>query len=132
PPLTGTLTVSTTQATPGSAVSVTAQGGSGERAAYVGLYEVSKPDSGGALQGNWQYLTGGQVVPPTGVTSAMLTFTMPTKLGTYNFRFFNLGNAQQRLAVSPDNVVQAASPPPVNCVTGPLVGKVFIITCTLP
>ena len=37
----------------------------------------------------WQFLDGTQTMPAAGVTSATLTFTMPTTPGTYQIRPFN-------------------------------------------
>src|SRR3990167_5697379 len=48
---------------------------------------------------SWQYLSGTQIQPTTGKTSATLTFTMPQSAGTYEFRFF-ANNAYTLLARS--------------------------------
>ena len=34
---------------------------------------------------DYQYLNGAKTAPPTALTSATLTFTMPTAPGSYNF-----------------------------------------------
>jgi hypothetical protein len=37
---------------------------------------------------DWQYLSGSRLAPPTGLTSAELTFAMPSTPGAYEFRFY--------------------------------------------
>ncbi len=49
---------------------------------------------------DWQYLSGTRTPPPSGLTTALLTFTMPTTLGNYQFRLY-ANNGYTVLATSP-------------------------------
>src|SRR6185436_18480292 len=60
---------------------------------------------------DWKYLDGTQTPPTAGRASATLTFTMPTALGTYNFRFFR-DNTYQLLATSALVTVGNGNPTP--------------------
>src|SRR5207247_11379014 len=41
---------------------------------------------------DWQYLSGSRTPPPTGLTGATVTFTMPTTPGSYNVRLLSNGS----------------------------------------
>ena len=78
-----TLTPSATVIGVGGAVTVSIANAPGTPGDWAGLYDAS----GNAVQ--WQFLDGTQTMPAAGVTSATLTFTMPTTPGTYQIRLFN-------------------------------------------
>src|SRR5207245_2120886 len=102
-----TLAVSPTAVNVGGSVMVTVTGGPGSPTDWVGLYQQGAADP--AYFPNWQYLNGTKTPPSPGLTSAALTFTMPTSPGMYEFRFFaNDGFA--RLATSRAVTVNAAAP----------------------
>jgi len=78
-----TLTPSATSVSVGAAVAVVIANAPGTPGDWAGLYDAG----GNAVQ--WQYLNGTQTMPASGVTSATLTFTMPSTPGTYQIRLFN-------------------------------------------
>ena len=47
----------------------------------------------------WKYLNSMRTPPPVGITSATVTFRMPTTPGAYNFRFFR-DDTHEKLATS--------------------------------
>lgn len=96
------LTVSTTSATPGASVQVTAADGPAYRGDWVALAKVG---SAATVYVDWKYLNGTRTMPATGVPSAYLTFTMPPAPGQYEFRFF-ANNGYTLLAVSSTILVQ--------------------------
>jgi len=87
---------------PGANVQVSVQDGPGNPRDWVGLYAVGAPNS--ALR-DWKYLNGTRTPPASGFVTATVDFTMPTSLGTYEFRFFS-NNSYQLLATSGSVVVQ--------------------------
>jgi len=95
------LSVSTTTATPGQSVTVTVANGPGNPRDWVGLHVSSAADT---TYLDWKFLDGTRTAPVTGLTSATLTFTMPSTPGTYNFRLFAPGYT--KLATSPTVTVQ--------------------------
>src|SRR3989344_3760887 len=94
--ITPTITASTATAAPGAQVTATIANGPGSATDWVALALSSSPNIGYI---SWQYLSGTQIQPTTGKTSATLTFTMPQSAGTYEFRFF-ANNAYTLLARS--------------------------------
>jgi hypothetical protein len=79
---------------PSASVSVAVSSGPASTTDWVGLYAI-----GGSLV-SWNYLNGSHTAPGTGVSSATLTFTMPSTAGTYyEFRFL-ANDGYGRLAVS--------------------------------
>src|SRR3989344_8611418 len=93
---TPTITASTATAAPGAQVTATIANGPGSATDWVALALSSSPNIGYISS---QYLSGTQIQPTTGKTSATLTFTMPQTAGTYEFRFF-ANNAYTLLARS--------------------------------
>ena len=77
------VTLGATTGVAGGTVTATIANGPGLPGDWVGLYDAA----GTAVQ--WQYLNGTQVKPATGVTSATVTFMLPTGPGTYQARLFN-------------------------------------------
>jgi subtilisin-like proprotein convertase family protein len=57
----------------------------------LALYAVGTPDSGTRI--DWKYLNGLQTSPAAGVTSATVTFMMPTATGSYEVRLFPSGSS---------------------------------------
>jgi hypothetical protein len=96
------LTVSTVTASPGQSVSVTVQSGPGNPKDWLGLHAVSALDT---VYSDWKYLNGTRTVPASGLTTATVSFTMPTMPGTYNLRLFANGGFS-KLATSPTITVQ--------------------------
>ena len=79
----------------GSRLRVLISQGPGNASDWAGLYPRGAAD-GGYLA--WQYLNGSTSRPPTGLTSATLTFQTPATPGDYEFRL--LTQASGRLATS--------------------------------
>jgi uncharacterized protein YegP (UPF0339 family) len=96
-----TLTVSTTSPPPGATVSVTVGDGPAYRGDWVALAKVGSPAT---INVDWKYLNGTRTLPATGVSSAVLSFTMPVTPDTYEFRFF-ANNGYTLLATSPPIIV---------------------------
>jgi hypothetical protein len=90
------LVVSASTVGPGQSVQVTVQNGPGNAKDWVGLHAVGAADTGYL---SWQYLDGDRTVPPVGMTTATLTFEMPTTPGAYEFRLFE-NNTYVRRATS--------------------------------
>jgi hypothetical protein len=93
-----TLTVNTTTAAPGAAVTVTLTGGLGGSTDWLALAATTAPDTSYV-----QYTYVG-----AGVTTRSWTVTMPTTAGTYEFRLF-LNNGYTRAATSPTVTVQSGT-----------------------
>jgi subtilisin family serine protease/ribosomal protein L35AE/L33A len=91
------VTLSTTSATAGGAISFTVSGGPGNRTDWVGVYAEGTPDAGYQLA--WTYLNGTKTAPSTGITNATLTLPVPTTPGTYNIRLL-ANDGFTRLAAS--------------------------------
>jgi len=114
----GTSTVATVSATPAAVVSggtetVTIANGPGNARDWVGVYASG---AGNTAFIDWNYLNGLKTPPVTPVTSASLTFTMPTSAGTYNFRLFS--NDSYTLVASSSNVSVDTQAPTVS-ITAP-------------
>jgi hypothetical protein len=109
-----TVSVSATTVLPGAAITVTVANAPGNTTTWVGLYPTGAPDAGGFV--DWKYLNGTQTPPATGMTSATLSFTMPTTLGTYDFRLFAVNASTSKIATSA-TVTVATSTNPVIQVT---------------
>lgn len=90
--------ISATPATvgPGGAFSVTVTGSPGDPTDWVGLFAVGAPNTNAVA---WQYLSGTQMPPQTGLTSAMLTFTAPSRTGNYELRLLT-ANSYNSIATS--------------------------------
>jgi subtilisin family serine protease len=93
------LTVNTTNAAGGTAVTASLSNSSGATMDWLALAATSAPDN--------SYLQSTYV--GTGVTSRTWTVTMPTTAGTYEFRLFT--NGYTRLATSPAVTVTAPPSP---------------------
>jgi len=78
-----TVTTGATTVGVGTAVTVSIANAPGTPGDWAGLYDAA----GNPVQ--WQFLNGTQTMPPAGVTSATLAFTMPMTPGTYQVRLFN-------------------------------------------
>jgi hypothetical protein len=75
------LTPSRTTVSPGGSVQVLVENGPGNLYDWVALAPV------GGSHVDWQYLSGTRTPPAVGST-ALLTFTMPTTQGSYEFRLY--------------------------------------------
>ncbi len=104
PPVLG---VSATSVAPGGSITVTVADGSGNRADWVALAAVGSPLTTFV---DWKYLNGTRSLPPTGMTSATLPFTMPQTTGSYEFRFF-ANNGYTLFATSPPVAVELPTTP---------------------
>jgi uncharacterized protein YegP (UPF0339 family) len=102
-----TLSLSASSVTPGGSVLVTVAEGSGNAGDWVALAAAGSPVSS---YFDWKYLSGTRTPPPTGLTSAVLTFVMPQTLGTYEFRFFS-NNSYTLLSTSPPVTVDPPTTP---------------------
>jgi hypothetical protein len=109
-----TIVPSTTSGAPGATVTATVANGPGNTADWIGLYSVGAADS---TYVDYKYLNGLKTVPTSGVTSASVTFTMPTTPGTYQFRFF-ANNVFTLLATGATITVSGTAPPPPPPPTG--------------
>src|SRR5437667_3856708 len=103
-----TITVTPTTVTGGGTVSVTVANGPGNATDWVALIPAGAADSAFV---DWQYLNGTKTQPTTGVTSAALTFSMPSTAGSYVLKFFASGG-WTILATSPTITVQGSAPTP--------------------
>jgi hypothetical protein len=81
----GTALGTTVTVAPSASVTVAVSNGPANTTDWVGLYAVGSADSPSIT---WQYLSGTTTPPATGLSSATLTFTMPSTPGNYEFRFF--------------------------------------------
>jgi Ca-activated chloride channel family protein len=82
------VTLSATTGAPGATVTATIAHGPGLSTDWVGLFATGAPETS-SLQ--WQFLSGTQTAPVTGVSGVSLTFTLPPTPGTYEVRFFRNG-----------------------------------------
>ena len=83
-------------AAPGTTVSVQLSNGPGSPTDWVAMAATTAPNT---TTISWKYLNGLTTAPAQGLTSATLSFTLPTTPGTYEFRFFG-NNGYGRLATS--------------------------------
>ena len=83
-----TVTVNPTNVLPGATVTVTIANGPGNATDWVGIYSTTAPDT---VMSDWKYLNGSRTPPAVGITSATLTFAVPSTVGTYNVRFYAMG-----------------------------------------
>src|SRR4029079_15707428 len=97
-----TVTVTPLTIGVGGAVTVTVANGHGNNTAWVGLYTASAPDT---MMLDWKYLSGTRTAPATGMTSATVTFAMPSTTGVYNVRLFSR-DTYGKLATSGSITVQ--------------------------
>jgi subtilisin-like proprotein convertase family protein/uncharacterized protein YegP (UPF0339 family) len=102
-----TLAANPTSTMPGGAAVVTVTEGPGNRLDWVALAKVGSAPSSYL---DWKYLSGTRTPPASGLTSAALTFAMPSTLGQYEFRFF-ANNALTLLATSPIVTVDPPTTP---------------------
>jgi len=77
------VVLSASTGTAGGIVTATIANAPGTAGDWAGLYDAA----GNAV--TWQFLNGSQTMPPAGVTSAVLTFMLPSAAGTYHVRLFN-------------------------------------------
>jgi hypothetical protein len=103
------ITVTPTAVVGGGSVTVTVANGPGNARDWVALYF-------GASVVDSKYLNGLKTPPATGVTSATLTFVMPTTAGTYTFEFLS-NDTINVLATSGPITVQASAQSPTVTVT---------------
>jgi hypothetical protein len=84
PPAAGaSLTATPTTIGPLGIVTATIAGGPGNATDWVALYAT-----GASTYLNWKYLNGSTTAPATGMTSATVTFGMPSTPGTYVLKFW--------------------------------------------
>jgi hypothetical protein len=69
----------------GATVSVQVTGGPGNRLDWLGLFHTSAADIDHLA---YRFMNGTTQPPAQGITTATVTFKMPTVRGRYNFRFF--------------------------------------------
>jgi hypothetical protein len=84
-----TITSTSTKATPGQSIPVTAAGGTAAPTDWVALYLVGASDQSFI---DWKYLSNSKTAPGASESPASLTFTAPTTPGSYEFRFFAAGD----------------------------------------
>ena len=107
------VSISNTSVAPGGTIIANVSEGASGLQEWVALYNAADPDSAYSVtdaahpSGNWQYLNGTQTQPSVGLSSATLTFIVPTVPGTYNFRYFAQNGFSNRLALSQNFVVTA-------------------------
>ena len=82
------VTVSSTTATIGAAVTAAVANGPGNAGDWIGLYAVSDP----AHYLDWKYLNGSQFAPAAGTGAASVSFAMPMTPGAYVLRFFDFNH----------------------------------------
>src|SRR5438034_973523 len=99
-----TVTVSPLSVAPGGTITATIANGPGNARDWVALY------SGLSLI-DWKYLNGTRTAPTTGVTSATVTFVMPTTPGTYTVQLL-ANDTYVVLAASAVITVQNNNPTP--------------------
>ena len=97
------LTPSATAVAPGASVQALVENGPGSRYDWVALAPV------GGSHVDWQYLSGTRTPPASGLTTALLTFTMPTTQGSYEFRLY-ANDGYTLLAKSPTITVALTDP----------------------
>jgi hypothetical protein len=91
---------------PGSVVTVSVSGGPANARDWLAKYSAAAGNQ--AYYPDYLYFSGTQTPPETGLPSGDFSFTMPTTLGTYNFRLL-LDNSFTVAATSP--TVAVAVPP---------------------
>ena len=77
---------------------------------WLALYTMGAADSAYL---DWFFLNGTKTAPAVGLTTATVTFTLPTTPGAYEVRFF-FNNTYQRLGATPTIVVNPAQAANVN------------------
>jgi hypothetical protein len=100
-----TVTVTPSTIGTGGIVTVTVANGPGNTSDWIGLYVASAPDT---MMLDWKYLNGMRTAPTVGLTTATVTFAMPSATGVYNVRLFSK-DTYVKLATSATITVQNAS-----------------------
>jgi hypothetical protein len=116
PPPAASITVNGTAnaaVTEGAALTVNVTNGPGNTTDWVGLAVAGTPDTAFI---SWDYLSGTQTPPATGMTSATITTTAPTSDGPYEARFYP-NNASTVSARTGFSVTPPAAPQPVITIT---------------
>jgi hypothetical protein len=99
------ITASPASVSAGGTETVTVSGGPANTTDWVGLFPVGAANTAYV---SWQYLSGTQSAPSTGMSAATLGFVMPSTTGQYQFRFF-AANGYTLLATSGTVTVVAPS-----------------------
>ena len=107
-----TVSVGTTNVSPGATISFTVANGPANPKDWVTLSATSAPDS---TYVDWKYLNGSKTAPATGQSGATLQFTAPSTPGSYNIRFFANNSLANKLATSP--TITVATPPAQSSLT---------------
>src|SRR5438445_10930227 len=81
-----TLTATPLTIAAGGMAAVSVANGPGNTTDWVGLYAASASDF---TMIDWKYLNGTRTTPATALTSATVTFTVPSTVGLYNTRLFS-------------------------------------------
>jgi hypothetical protein len=82
------ITLQSTTVSRGGTITFTVSNGPGNTIDWVGFHAASADDR---TYQQWQFLSGTQSPPASGLTSATLQFIAPQTSGTYNIRFFASG-----------------------------------------
>lgn len=106
---------------PGSVLAVGITGGPANPTDWVALASAGSPDSSYLA---WQYLSGSGSPPSSGLSSATLSFTLPSTAGTYEVLLF-AHNSYQRITTSAP-IVASDEPAQVSvALTSPFPGTTF-------
>ncbi|MBY0496343.1 MAG: chitobiase/beta-hexosaminidase C-terminal domain-containing protein [Cyanobacteria bacterium] len=101
----GLVPPTSVSAAPASTLSVEITGGPANPTDWVALATQGAPNSSFVA---WQYLSGSSNPPATGLSSATLSFVLPTEAGAYELRLF-AHNSYERITTS-STVVAGAGP----------------------
>ena len=108
-------------AAPGDTLTVQIAGGPANPTDWVALAPLGAPNSNFV---SWRYLDGSSIPPSAGVSSATLSFVLPSEAGTYELRLF-ANNSYQRITTS-SAITASTGPPQVTVtMTSPFAGTTF-------
>ena len=126
-PAGSSINVSSSSVVGGGTVTSSVVNGPGGQLDWVGLFAVGASSSSRL---DWKYLSNNQTPPAAGLTSANVSFAMPTTPGQYNLRFFPAGSTTP-LATSATITVTAPAVPASITPSATTVAAGGLLTLTL-
>src|SRR5206468_10972661 len=99
-----TVTVTPATIAAGGMVAVNVANGPGNTTDWVGLYAAGASDT---TMLDWKYLSGTRTAPAAALTTATITFAVPSTAGAYNVRLFSR-DTYVKLTTSATITVQSA------------------------
>src|SRR5207245_1284971 len=111
---------------PGATVTASVSNGPGNAHDWIAVFPTGAPSTGYL---DWKYLNNTRIAPSTGVTTATVTFPMPSTTGTYEIRLY-LNDTYTLVGTSDTITVDAGTEPSITA-TPTAVGPNGSVTATI-